>query len=79
MKLSVIQLIGWYGVAAILSAYALLNFGWIDDHNLSYFLLNLTGAAAIIIEAHARHDTQPVVLNIVWAVIALLGLAQLLF
>lgn len=73
------QIIGWYGVGAILVAFALLNLGIIGTDNLIYQLLNITGAVGIIVEASSRKDLQPVVLNIVWMLVALYGLLQIVF
>lgn len=74
---SVVQGIGWYGVMAILAAYALVNFSVLTSSNVFYQLLNLTGAAAIAFEAATKRDRQPMVLNIIWAGVALLALLRL--
>ncbi len=68
---------GWYGVLAILTAYALLNFNILTVHNLIYQLLNITGALALMTEAYSKKDYQPVALNIVWAIIALIAILHL--
>jgi len=70
--------IGWYGVLAILLAYLLISFNVLASKSLGYQLLNLTGAGGIIIEAMSKKDTQPVVLNVVWAIIALLAIGRLI-
>lgn len=72
------QTIGWYGVAAILLAFVLLNLGSIGTNSLIYQLLNITGAISIIIEASSRKDLQPVVLNIVWMLVALYGFLRII-
>lgn len=79
MKHKAKNYLGWYGVSAILLAYLLVSFNLIAVKSFSYQLLNLTGAVGIIIEALSKKDTQPVVLNIVWAVIALGAIVQLIF
>jgi predicted membrane metal-binding protein len=68
---------GWYGVLAILLAYLLLSFNVIASKSLSYQLLNLTGALGIIAEATSKKDTQPAVLNIVWAIIAIFAIIRI--
>jgi hypothetical protein len=78
MKHQAVSVIGWYGVLAIISAYALVSFGIVGFHSLGYQLLNLTGAIAIVSEAYSKKDYQPVVLNILWSVIALVALAQII-
>lgn len=77
MKERAIAYFGWYGVLAILSAYALMSFDVIVADSYAYQALNLTGALGIIFEAAAKKDRQPVVLNAVWAVIAAVAIVQL--
>jgi hypothetical protein len=77
MKKQTISLIGWYGVLAILAAYVLVTFNLVAAKSYWYQLLNLTGALGLIIEAFSKKDVQPVALNAVWAVVAIIGLAQL--
>ncbi len=76
MHQKIIQTIGWYGVAAVVAAYILLSFRIVAPENIWYQLLNLTGALAIIVEASTKKDRQPVVLNIIWAVVALVALLR---
>ncbi|MEK7614833.1 MAG: hypothetical protein AAB431_00420 [Patescibacteria group bacterium] len=70
--------IGWYGVVAILGAYALLSFGILSSNNVWYYLLNLTGGAGIIFDAYAKRDYQPMVLNVIWSVFTVIALARIL-
>lgn len=72
-----VDLIGWYGAAAILLAYALNSFSVIDSSDLTYQLLNLTGAIGVVIVSYAKGVAQPAVLNAVWAAIALLAIIQI--
>lgn len=78
-QMKVKQIIGWYGVTAIVVAFALLNFNIVDTNNLAYQLLNVTGSISIIVEASSKKDYQPVVLNIVWLLLATYGLWKILF
>lgn len=78
MNKSIIEIIGWYGTAAILVAYALVSFSVIAASSPVYQLLNVSGAASIVIDAYAKHDYQPAVLNTVWALIALFALSNIL-
>jgi len=72
------DIVGWYGVLAILLAYGLLSFKFIASDSLSYQLLNLTGSLGILVVALARRDTQPAVLEIIWAAIAVIAIFRLL-
>jgi len=77
MKQKAIVYFGWYGVLAILSAYALVSFDVIVTDSYAYQILNLTGALGIIFQAASKKDHQPVVLNVVWAVIAIIAILKL--
>lgn len=63
-------------VAAILAAYALATFGVLPTTSFIYLALNLTGA--IVTEAATKRDVQPVVLNLIWAIVALVGIIRAL-
>ena len=71
------EIIGWYGISAILIAYSLINLNFLTINNLSYILLNLTGSIGILYNSYKKKDYQPVILNIIWAIIALITLARL--
>lgn len=73
------QVIGWYGVTAIVVAFALLNFDVFDTDSLVYQLLNISGSIGIVIVASSKKDYQPVALNIIWLLIATYGLWKILF
>lgn len=77
MQRIAVQSIGWYGVVTILLGYALVNFSWIDIHSYAYQLLNLTGAVALVIETGIKRDRQPMMLNIIWAIIAATAIINL--
>jgi len=79
MKNKITEILGWYGVVAIVGAYALLSFNIIDSESLWYQSLNLTGAIGIVIDAIDDKNTQPAVLNIIWAVIALIAIVKIVF
>jgi hypothetical protein len=72
------EAVGWYGTVAILSAYALVSFGFLQASSLPFQLLNLTGALGIVYISLKKKAYQPGVLNIAWAVIALVAIAGLL-
>ena len=79
MKNSAItEIIGWYGVIALLGAYAMVSFGVIAANGVWFQTLNVTGAIGIVIEASAKKNWQPAVLNIVWAVIGIAVLIKII-
>ena len=69
-----IEIIGWYGVGAVLTAYALTSFSVITNESLWFFILNMTGALSLAYVSYQKKNQQTVVLNLVWAAIAVLGL-----
>lgn len=73
------ELLGWYGVLAILLAYGLLSFGYISSQDMAYHVLNLTGGAGIMVDAYVDKNYQPVALNLIWVVIALFAIGKILF
>lgn len=77
MQTRLINLIGWFGVITIVGAYLLVNLGILSVTSLWYIFLNIAGSLALIVEARAKKDYQPVVLNIFWCVIAFIGLLRI--
>lgn len=74
-----LEIFGWYGAVAIVSAYALNSFSIIQSNNALYQLLNFTGAIGIVVVSLAKKAYQPAALNIIWTVIAAIALIKLLF
>lgn len=68
-----VEAVGWYGMAAVLLAYAATSFGRISPDSYPYILLNGTGALALAYHSYVKKDQQPFVLNFVWLAIALFG------
>ena len=71
------NILGWYGVLAILLAYVLVSFKVVSSQGTIYQLLNLTGALGIVVEALGKRDIQPAILNIIWALVAFATLIRL--
>ncbi len=72
------KIVGWYGVIAIVVAYALVSFGLVQSNSLWYQLLNLTGAVGIVIVSFQKKAYQPGILNIVWTLIALIAIVKII-
>ncbi len=72
-----INIYGWYGVVAIVSAYFLLSFSIVDSTNIWYQILNATGAFGIVIASLYKKDYQSMTLNIIWALIATVAIIKL--
>ncbi len=72
------DIVGWYGVFAIVVAYVLVSFQIIGVESFWYQLLNLTGSLGIISIAYKHKDYQPLLLNLIWAAVALFLLFKVL-
>ena len=72
-----LELIGWLGAGALLGAYVLVSSGRLAPRGHAFQLLNLVGAAGLVING-AWHDAWPSVgLNVVWIVVGLAALSRL--
>lgn len=71
------EALGWYGVIAIISAYALVSFSVFSATSIWYQLLNATGAIGIAIISFRKQTYQPGILNVVWALIALFAMVRI--
>lgn len=69
---------GWYGMSALITAYALVSFGVIDSDGLVYQLLNLSGAAGLLIVAASKGVPQAVLTNVFWALIGIVAIGKIL-
>jgi len=79
MKQKVIdESIGWYGTCAIVLAYALVSFEFLSSSTFLYQILNGTGALGIVYISFKKKAYQPGVLNVIWALIALISIVRLL-
>jgi len=70
------EFVGWYGVAAVLVAYFSISMHILTAQSLLYFLLNATGALSIVAHSYHKRDLQPLVLNLIWLLIAVIGLIK---
>ncbi|MGH7928608.1 MAG: CBU_0592 family membrane protein, partial [Candidatus Binatia bacterium] len=48
MKRTLIEIVGWYGALAIITAYCLVSFQIVEATSTIFQLLNLTGALSLI-------------------------------
>lgn len=71
------EVVGWYGMVAILAAYALSSFGVIGQGPL-YQALNLTGGLGVAWICWCKRTWQGFWLEAIWATVALVSLARLL-
>lgn len=73
------QIIGWMGMILIVAAYFLVSFEILTVQNIWFQLMNIIGSFGIVLVAYSRRDWQPMVLNIIWMIIALVSISRMLF
>lgn len=71
------EIVGWYGMVALIAAYALASFGMLSADGLAYQLLNLTGSMGLLVIAAVKGVTQSVLLNLFWMAIGVIALARI--
>jgi len=74
-----VNVIGWIGMALLISAYALVSTGRILGPSLVFQLMNLVGGAALMINSAYYGAWPSAALNLVWVVIGTAGLARARF
>lgn len=75
--IAIIEAGSWYGVVAILAAYILVSFSILPPYNWIPVTLNITGSITMLIDAAKDGNQQPVVINIVWIIIAVLTVLRI--
>lgn len=69
--------IGWVGFILIVSAYLFVTIKLLEVSSPVYHMMNLVGALCMVINAKHKGARPLLWLNIVWALVAIVGLAQL--
>lgn len=72
-----INVIGWYGAMAILTAYGLSSLGILKPNELLFQILNLTGALGLLSVALHHRTSQLAFINVVWAIIAAISIVNI--
>jgi len=72
-----IEIVGWYGTVTILTAYVLLNFGYLQPTDVLYPFLNAIGALGLILVSLYKRTYQPGILNVIWIAVAIITLLQM--
>ncbi len=70
------DIIGWIGVLLIVTAFILTTLELINAKHIMYGALNFIGALGIIVSSYAKRDFQPVILNVVWLIVASIGITK---
>ena len=70
---------GVIGVAMMLLAYAGIHFDWLDPKKLIPLLMNLIGSSLVLLSMIRAFNLSAFLMEASWALIALYGLARLIF
>ena len=65
-----IEIGSWYGVVVILIAYMGVSFGLFAPSHIVPVFFNITGSITMLLDAWKDRNWQPVVINIIWVLIA---------
>ena len=72
----VINVVGWIGMALLISAYGLVTTGRITGPSLTFQLMNLVGGGSLMVNSAYYSAWPSAALNAVWVVIGTVGLAR---
>lgn len=68
--------VGLLGTFAVLLAYFLLQAGRLPAHGMAYPLLNIFGAASILVSLLGSFNLSVAVLQVAWIAVSLYGIAR---
>ena len=72
----IVKLCGWIGMICLLISYYLISKGKVKGRSKVYHGLNLVGSVGLTIDAFSGGVWSIVVLNIIWAIIAVKSLLR---
>lgn len=73
-----LDILGWVGTALILLGYGLFTTGIVPDV-IIYHILNLLGSIGVAAISYSRKVWQPVVINVTFAIFALIAITRHFF
>lgn len=76
IKLDALTLIGFVGVAVIVSAYFANQQRWLSSEDWRYPLANLIGACLILASLFSQWNFPSAVIEVVWIFVSLYGIAK---
>ena len=71
-----VNVVGWLGMALLISAYALVTTSRITGPSLSFQLMNLFGGGFLMVNSAYYSAWPSAALNLVWVVIGVAGLTR---
>ena len=76
MTVIAINVVGWLGMALLISAYALVTAGKLHGPGMTFQLMNLFGGGFLMINSAYYGAWPSAALNLVWVVIGVVGLGR---
>ena len=74
-----IEIFGWYGAVAVIVAYTLISFSFLDADNIWYHLIIGSGALGIMVVSFYKKSYQPAVLNLIFTLVAVVAILRIVF
>lgn len=74
---SYVDILGWIGSAAVISAYALISLNKLNSRSRVYQVLNLAGSLCLVVNTAYYRAYPSTLVNVVWLVIAGLALIRI--
>lgn len=75
---SVSSVVGWLGTGFYLLAYVLVSFNKVKANKPAYHILNIMGAAGLIVHALYMNDGPNLICNLAWLSIAIIAIVTIL-
>jgi hypothetical protein len=76
LSVIIVNVVGWAGMALLISAYALVTAGRLHGPGLPFQLMNLFGGGFLMVNSAYYGAWPSAALNLVWVGIGLVGLAR---
>lgn len=72
----ILETMGWLGVVAYVLAYLLLTVGVLKPNGYPFHVLNMVGAASLIVYSLEYGDKPNVAVNVIWLMIGIGAVAR---
>ncbi|APR53408.1 CBU_0592 family membrane protein [Sphingomonas koreensis] len=72
-----IDIVGWAGAVLVLAAYGLVSTKRLDGDSIAYQMLNVAGAAGMLINTYVRGALPSAALNVIWIGVGIYVLARI--
>ena len=72
----IVNVVGWIGMALLISAYGLVTAGRLPGPGLTFQLMNLVGGGSLMVNSAYYGAWPSAALNLVWVVIGIVGLTR---